>query len=162
MFSGIERKCRAGEVGDGRRAVTFAAWFVCLVLVLTATGCDWTMFRYAPDGTGATSEEGPLVPTPDIDILTHRWSGKTTGYASGAAAMVGNLVYVGSNDGTLYAFDVASGTDCAMAPETCSPLWTASTGAPINGSPAVANGVVYIGSQDSKLYAFDLIEFFHP
>jgi len=56
------------------------------------------------------------------------------------------VVYVGSNDGKLYAFDAA----------TCALLWTATTGLNTPSSPALANGVVYVGSTDHKLYAYNL------
>jgi outer membrane protein assembly factor BamB len=62
------------------------------------------------------------------------------------------VVYAGSNDGKLYAFDAAGTTNCSGSPKTCQPLWTAATGGN-NPSPAVANGVVYVGAD--KLYAFD-------
>ena len=52
------------------------------------------------------------------------------------------MVYVGSEDGKLYAFAVG----CRHDGGTCSPLWTATTGNNGVSSPAVANGVVYVGS----------------
>ena len=58
--------------------------------------------------------------------------------------MANGVVYVGSNDFKLHAFNAATGQ----------PVWSAATGGQINSSPAVANGIVYIGSD--KLYAFGL------
>jgi hypothetical protein len=60
------------------------------------------------------------------------------------------VVYVGSYDGTLYAYAVG----CNSGGGSCTPLWTATTWAKIYSSPAVANGVVYVGSADGKLYAY--------
>ncbi|HEY6768276.1 MAG TPA: PQQ-binding-like beta-propeller repeat protein [Candidatus Sulfotelmatobacter sp.] len=65
-------------------------------------------------------------------------------------AVVNGVVYVGSFDGRLYAFN-ANG--CNQS--SCQPLWSGITGNDITSSPAVANGVVYIGSADHKLYAFN-------
>jgi len=67
-------------------------------------------------------------------------------------AVANGFVYVGSQDGKLYAFDAATGGQ---------PKWSAfASSAPkkqgIDSSPAVANGFVYIGSQDGRLYAFSL------
>jgi hypothetical protein len=62
------------------------------------------------------------------------------------------VVYVGSEDHNLYAFDAAGITNCSGSPTTCAPLWTADTDV-VASSPAVANGVVYVDSD--KLYAFD-------
>jgi outer membrane protein assembly factor BamB len=54
------------------------------------------------------------------------------------------VVYVGSYDDKLYAFDAATGHL----------IWSTATNDKIYSSPAVANGVVYVGSEDRKLYAF--------
>jgi outer membrane protein assembly factor BamB len=70
-------------------------------------------------------------------------------------AVANGVVYVGSDDHNLYAFDATGNTNCSGSPKTCSPLWTAPTGGSVVSSPAVANGVVYVGSADNKLYAFD-------
>jgi outer membrane protein assembly factor BamB len=66
------------------------------------------------------------------------------------------LVFVGSGDGNLYAFDAAGSLGCSGTPTFCSPLWTGSTGAGVDSSPAIANGKVYVGSGDGKLYVFGL------
>ena len=60
-------------------------------------------------------------------------------------AVVKGIVYAGSGDHNVYAFDAATGAT----------LWTAATGGYVASSPAVANGVVYAGSGDGKLYALD-------
>ena len=81
----------------------------------------------------------------------------TTGAGIEAAPSVANgVVYVGSDDGRLYAFDAAGSSHCAVSggKKTCTPLWSHATGAAIYSSPAVSNGVVYVGSDDGKLYAF--------
>jgi outer membrane protein assembly factor BamB len=65
---------------------------------------------------------------------------------SSPPAVANGLVYVGAQDGKLYAFDAATGDQ---------PKWVASTGGAIDSSPAVVNGFVYVGSQDGNLYAFD-------
>lgn len=76
-------------------------------------------------------------------------------YVSGAAGTVsrrrtrlqpvvaGGVVYVGSADGTVSAFD-ASG--CINSPP-CPRLWSANVGAPVAGGMAVANGKLYVGSE---------------
>jgi outer membrane protein assembly factor BamB len=56
------------------------------------------------------------------------------------------VVFVGSNDGNVYALNAATGTQ----------LWSFTTGGSVGSSPAVANGAVYVGSNDGNLYAFDL------
>jgi hypothetical protein len=71
-------------------------------------------------------------------------------------AVANGVVYVGSEDTKLYAFDAAGTTNCSGTPKTCNPLFTAATGGGVDSSPAVANSVVYVGSGDHKLYAFGL------
>jgi outer membrane protein assembly factor BamB len=74
-----------------------------------------------------------------------------------ASPAVGNgVVYIGSSNFNLYAFDAAGVLNCSGAPKTCSPLWSVTLGDVVYSSPAVANGFVYVGSFDGKLYAFHL------
>lgn len=58
-------------------------------------------------------------------------------------------MYLGTDDGRLYAFDAAG---CGAA--TCEPLWTAAPAGPVRSSAAVADGTVYVGSDDGNMYAF--------
>jgi outer membrane protein assembly factor BamB len=78
--------------------------------------------------------------------------------SSGASSptVVNGIVYVGSNDNALYAFDAAGVINCSGAPKTCAPLWSGPLiGTGTASSPAVVNGIVYIGNGDGNLYAFD-------
>jgi outer membrane protein assembly factor BamB len=83
-----------------------------------------------------------------------------TGLNNGSSPTVANgVVYRGSGDGTLRAFDAAGTTNCSGTPRTCAPLWTAPTGGAGLASPAVANGVVYVqsgnyGFTSGSLFAF--------
>lgn len=56
----------------------------------------------------------------------------------------GGLIFVGSEDSNIYAFD-PSGGDV---------VWSYKTGGGIHASPAVADGALYVGSKDGYLYAF--------
>jgi eukaryotic-like serine/threonine-protein kinase len=57
------------------------------------------------------------------------------------------VVYVGSQDHTLYALSAQAGEK----------LWSYTTEDSILSSPTVAEGVVYVGSNDYSLYAFNQI-----
>jgi outer membrane protein assembly factor BamB len=105
---------------------------------------------YAFDAAGSTGCSGTPVKT-----CAPLWTAATGGQGGATAAVVKGVVYVGADDGKLYAFDANGSTGCSGTPKTCAPLWTAATGGPIAGSPAVANGVAYVGADDGKLYAFD-------
>jgi outer membrane protein assembly factor BamB len=74
------------------------------------------------------------------------WTAVTGGpiYSSPVQSPDGT-VYVGSNDGKLYAIGAAGIT-----------LWTYATAGAVESSPAIGpNGTVYVGSQDGRLYAID-------
>jgi outer membrane protein assembly factor BamB len=111
---------------------------------------------YAFDATGGDANCTGAAPT---RTCTPLWTAATGDSVGSSPAVVGGTVYVGSNDGKLYAFDATGGdANCtgAAPTRTCTPLWTAATGGlTLFSSPAVSNGVVYIGSEDGHLYAFD-------
>jgi outer membrane protein assembly factor BamB len=88
-------------------------------------------------------------------MLPH-WTGLTTGYIRSSPAVAKGVIYVGSADGKLYAFD--GSTNCSGVPKKCSEVWAGDTSSSfyIESSPAVANGVVYVASGgNGKLFAFD-------
>jgi outer membrane protein assembly factor BamB len=107
---------------------------------------------YAFDAAGNTGCSGsPKVCNP-------LWTTSATGSVGidSSPAVANGVVYVGSHDNKLYAFDAAGTTGCSGSPKVCNPLWTFAAGAQVNSSPAVTNGVVYVGSGDTKLYALGL------
>jgi hypothetical protein len=106
---------------------------------------------YAFDATGTTNCSG------DPKTCQPLWTATTGGPVDSSPAVSFNdgTLYVGSDDGKLYAFDRTGTTNCSGTPKICDPLWTATTGGPIDSSPSVASGKVYVGSDDGKLYAFD-------
>jgi hypothetical protein len=110
---------------------------------------DWAMFKGGPARVGVNPFEN-IINTSNAKFLTLSWVGVMGDLVDfSSPAIVDGVVYIGSFDGKLYAFD-ANG--CGQ--EFCSPLWFGATANDIVSSPAVANGVVYIGSADRKLYAF--------
>ncbi|MFE4423888.1 PQQ-binding-like beta-propeller repeat protein [Streptomyces sp. NPDC056817] len=116
---------------------------------------------------------------------TERWTYATGGNVFSSPAVVGGTVYVGSDDGKVYALDAATGakkwahatggavfsspavvdgtvycgstdhTLYALHAATGSKRWTYTTGGTIGSSPAVVGGTVYVGSDDGKVYALD-------
>ena len=80
-------------------------------------------------------------------VATILWQSATNGAVQSSPDLANGLLYVGSNDGGLYAFDATTGQ---LA-------WKALTGGVVISSPDVANGLVYVGSGDGKLYAFDAV-----
>ncbi len=104
----------------------------------TIFAADWTMFR----GSQALLGIAPGALPEKLDLL---WSFKTQGPVKSSAAIVGGRVFIGSDDGHLYALDVATGKV----------VWSAKTDGGIESSPLVLDGRVFVGSSDSSLYAFE-------
>jgi len=74
------------------------------------------------------------------------WHTKPGGGIETTPAVAFGRVFVGSDDGNLYALNETSGKL----------LWKYSTGGPITASPIVSiNGIVYVGSTDGKIYALN-------
>ena len=111
--------------------------------VVYVGSADGTLSAF--DAAGVTGCSGS-VPN---RTCTPLWTGTTGDTIYSSATVAGGVVYVGSQDGKLYAFAVG----CASGGGSCSPVWTGTTDY-IASTPAVANGVVYVGSADGNLYAF--------
>jgi outer membrane protein assembly factor BamB len=100
-----------------------------------------SMFR----GNAARTGELPgPVPTMDKPIII-KWRFSTGSSIYSSPAVVGGIVYVGSDDDSLYAIDAATGAE----------RWRFSTGGDVDSSAAVVDGTVYVGSYDGNIYAID-------
>jgi outer membrane protein assembly factor BamB len=74
-----------------------------------------------------------------------KWDFSTGSYVDSSPAIIDGVIYVGSNDGKLYALNSDTGEK----------IWDFFTGGNVTSSPAVANSVVYVGSLDKKVYALN-------
>jgi outer membrane protein assembly factor BamB len=133
--------------------VTFAAVYVALrpttdetmapaggspaAVAIPTRSADVPMFQGDPARTGAMPGPGP-VGTPIV-----RWRFATGGAVVGAPALVDGVLYVGSDDGNLYALDARTGRE----------RWRFSAGLGIASSPAVVGGTVYVGAGDATTRA---------
>jgi eukaryotic-like serine/threonine-protein kinase len=116
-----------------------AAWAgVWLLLAPALPAADWPMFRGRPALTGVAQETLP----PKLSLL---WTFKTAGAVKSSAALVQGRAFIGSDDGNLYALDLASGKR----------LWAFKTGGEVESSPLVLAGKVFVGASDGWLYAVD-------
>jgi outer membrane protein assembly factor BamB len=119
--------------------------------VVYVGSADDKLYAFDAAGPDADCSGTPRVCTP-------LWTATTAGIVDSSPAVSAGVVYVGSEDSSLYAFDAAGVTRCSgVAPsKTCLPIWTGVTGFGIGSSPSVSGGVVYVGSEDHKLYAFNV------
>ncbi len=79
----------------------------------------------------------------DDGAVEARWEVATGDMIQSRPTVADGVVYVGSNDDTVYAIDADSGDV----------RWTFLTEGSVVSSPAVVDGVVYVGSFDTNLYA---------
>jgi outer membrane protein assembly factor BamB len=103
-----------------------------------ASAHEWPMFRGDPQLTGVAQSTLP-------DELQVRWRYETPEAISSTAAIVDGVVYVGSDVGTLYALDLASGQL----------KWQHETGEMIESSPTVVDNLVVFGDDAGVLHACD-------
>jgi eukaryotic-like serine/threonine-protein kinase len=82
-----------------------------------------------------------------VNLVTKKmaWQLKTTAMVNSSPAILDDVLYIGGNDGLLYAINKTTGEK----------LWDINFGAAITSSPAVAGGMLYIGCDDGKLYAIE-------
>ncbi|HEY8697321.1 MAG TPA: PQQ-binding-like beta-propeller repeat protein [Rhizomicrobium sp.] len=105
---------------------------------------DWSQFRFGATKRSFNPYENVLDPD-NVNQLDLAWSITTGSQILSSPTVFAGNVYVGSQDGKLYAVNATTGAT----------LWTATTGGSIGlSSPAAAKGIVYVGSDDAKLYAF--------
>src|SRR5437667_6816007 len=108
---------------------------VLLTIVLTlavatpgmAAAAGWPQFRFNGSHSGTNPTEKMISPG-NVSSLVTAWTGAIgSGSTSSSPAVVNGTAYIGSDDGTLYAFDASGTTGCSGVPKTCSPLWIGTT-----------------------------------
>jgi outer membrane protein assembly factor BamB len=144
---------------------------------------NWAMFGFQPAGGRWNPYENQLG-TGNANELRLDWSYTTGAYVVSSPAVANGVVYVGSDDGNVYALDAKTGANLwsfatgggasspavvdgvvyvgsdddnlyALDAATGNELWSFATGSYVESSPAVANGIVYVGSDDDNVYAID-------
>jgi outer membrane protein assembly factor BamB len=90
-----------------------------------------------------------ILTVSNVTQLRQKWIAIAGGAIFSSPAVVNGIVYVGSMDGYLYAYDARTGLHNWVA------LKASSYG--IESSPAVVNGIVYVGSMNGWFYALDAL-----
>jgi outer membrane protein assembly factor BamB len=109
----------------------------------------WPMFHHDASNSGSSTTLAPATNLTKWSKTIGPASGDSWMYSSPAAtpAIAGNAVYVGSTNGTAYAFNAGSG---AL-------IWavTPAPGYKFYSSPAYSDGLVFIGSENGRVYALN-------
>ncbi len=103
-----------------------------------------------PTATIAASSCTPTVAVEPADTVQPAlppvlWSFQTKGAIWGTPSIEGQTVYIGSDDGNLYAVDAHTGEE----------RWHFATAGLVRSRPSFSNGIVYLTSDDGFLYAID-------
>lgn len=109
------------------------------------------------DAAGTKGCTGDLPPACDVP-LWHAAVPAPTQHSS--PTVVNGTVYLGGNDGKVYAFDAKGTANCTTqnGDTLCSALRTYGAAGAVATSPAVVNGTLYVtaGAAGRTLYAFDV------
>ena len=104
------------------------------------SGDEWPMFH------GSLNHTGTVTTHPLASGKVHLWIYTTGSYVWSAPAIVGDRLYVGSNDWNVYCLNATNG----------SKIWSFHTGAGVGfSSPAVVGNRVYVGSDNGVLYCLN-------
>ena len=101
----------------------------------TAATVSTSMFRGNPERTGELPGPVPMG-RPEL-----RWRFTAGDDIDSSPTVAGDAVYVGSDDGHLYALDATTGAE----------RWRFEVGGDVYSSPAVAAGTVYLGSGSGSI-----------
>ena len=113
-------------------------------LVLVLSGCNWAMFRSDSARSGFAPFESTIT-ADNVASVASSWTAATAGAVASSPSVVDGVVYVGSNDGKLYAFDAKGVTNCTAT--MCAPLWTAT----VWGYPKAVDALVRAGARVDNL-----------
>jgi outer membrane protein assembly factor BamB len=120
----------------------------------TASGFLWGLpLAFLPGTASSVSLNGDFayfgvgnsVMSVDLAAKKMAWEFKTKNMVSSSPAVTDNGVFIGGNDGLLYALDKTTGEK----------IWDINFGTAITSSPAVVDGTLYVGCDDGKLYAIE-------
>jgi outer membrane protein assembly factor BamB len=107
-----------------------------------SAGNWWPMFRHDPTHTGYSTSTAPST---NETLWNYTTNSFWLGGVDSSPAVADGMVFIGSNDGKVYALNASTG---ALA-------WTYTTNDAVFSSPAVADGMVFVGSDDGKVYALN-------
>jgi len=120
------------------KKVSLGSLFLVLLLSTVASAGDWVNFR--GDSLHSGNAQETLSPP-----LVKEWTFTAKDKILSSAAVLGETVFFGSRDNTLYALEATNGTE----------VWRYEAGNWIDSSPAVTDKTVYITTRDGNWYALN-------
>jgi outer membrane protein assembly factor BamB len=105
---------------------------------------DLTKSSPSVDGERVYVGIGPDLMALDRKTGAVLWKTPTGRKVDSTPLIIGDTVYVGSDDRHFYAFDAATGKE----------RWSFKTGARVSVPPTYGEGLILVGSNDGYLYAF--------
>jgi serine/threonine-protein kinase len=135
------------------KAPTWRRWIMIPVAIL-GLALLATVFMIASGGNEPATDQQAAVAPAELPLqISDAWTMPTDGNVFASAAVDGNTIVIGSEDGSVYGIDATTGDE----------LWTFATQPtpdgetqPVRSSAAIANGVAYVGGFDGFLYAIDI------
>ncbi|MBC34511.1 MAG: hypothetical protein CL663_00495 [Bacteroidetes bacterium] len=98
---------------------------------------EWAFFRGEKSLTGFTKAATG-------DKFSMHWNYKTNGGIKSSPVVADNKVFIGSNDGSVYAFDLGGEL-----------LWTYNTEVSVEAPPLYLDGVIYVGNLEGIIFAIN-------
>lgn len=138
---------QASSWGAAHRLLVAAVMLASLRSGVSAQGAS----RTAPESRspsmfqGGATHAGFYPGRPGPHLAGVQWRFATEGAVTSSPVVVGDVVYVGSGDGHVYALDRESGAE----------RWRAKAAGAVDAAPAVAEGRVFIGDRAGVFHAFD-------
>src|ERR1700694_3261353 len=117
----------------------------CILLALVLLSMVVAIFPQVSPWHSAKADAGIAATTHPAIGGRKIWGFLTNNEVLSSPAVVGGVVYVGSEDDNVYALNANTGAK----------IWAFQTGGFVNSSPAVVGGVVYVGSADWNVYALN-------
>ena len=115
-----------------------------LLINITAESGDWPQFCHDSRHSGYSSSK--------IKNETElAWTFNTSGAVRSSPAVANDMVYVGSDDGWVYALNMSSGDL----------IWSFKTQGAVKSSPLLSDHILYVGSFDNRIYALDALSGAH-
>ena len=96
-----------GQTHTSRRGPVLTV-AVLAVGALVLSSCNWAQFRYEVEHSGYAVET--TIGAGNVGSLVEKWTATTGAAVHSSPAVVNGVVYVGSADGNLYAFDATGNT----------------------------------------------------